>query len=68
MSIKDIESIINSQFDFTSKIMAKGDFETIRLPYFGKFTVNKNRVKHINKLKHESTRRSNNDKGQGSDT
>ena len=48
--------------DFTSKIMAKGDFETIRLPYFGKFTVNKNRVKHINKLKNESTRRSNNNK------
>ena len=43
--------------------MTKGNFETVRLPYFGKFTVNKNRVKHINRLKNESTRRSNNNKG-----
>ena len=30
--------------------MKKGDFETIRLPYFGKFSVNPNRVKHLNKI------------------
>ena len=63
LPVKDIEEIINSQFHYVSKIMAKGDFETIKLPYFGKFTVNENRVKHINRLKNESTRRSNNDKG-----
>ena len=33
--------------------MKKGKFETIRLPYFGKFCVNKNRVKHITRLKNE---------------
>ena len=48
--------------------MATGKFNTVKLPYFGKFTVNENRVKHINRLKNESTRRSNNDKGQGSNT
>ena len=34
--------------------MKEGKFEMIRLPYFGKFSVNPNRVKHINKLKNES--------------
>ena len=28
--------------------MKEGNFDTIRLPYFGKFTVNKNRLRHIN--------------------
>ena len=61
--LSQVEKIIDSQFKFTSIIMTKGNFNTVKLPYFGKFTVNKNRVKHINKLKNESTRRSNNTKG-----
>ena len=36
--------------------MAKGKFETIRLPYFGKFSVNKNRVNYITKLKNEANK------------
>ena len=32
------------------KIIRQGNFDGIRLPYFGKFSVNPNRVKHINKL------------------
>ena len=43
--------MVNHQFKFTEKIMKKGDFDSVRLPYFGKFSVNPNRVKHINKLK-----------------
>ena len=50
LPLKRVEKIINHQFKFIEKIMKKGDFETIRLPYFGKFSVNKNRVKYINKL------------------
>lgn len=53
LSIEDIEKIVNYQFKFVSKIMAKGEFDTIRIPYLGKFIVNKNRVKHINRLKNE---------------
>jgi hypothetical protein len=34
-------------------IISSGNFETVRLPYFGKFTVDKRRVKHINRLKNE---------------
>ena len=52
-SLKEITEIVNHQFKFTSMIISSGNFETIRLPYFGKFTVDKRRVKHINRLKNE---------------
>jgi len=51
LPFKKIEEIVNHQFKYVVKIMKKGNLETIRLPYFGKFIVNSNRVKHINKLK-----------------
>ena len=54
LPLKKVEDIVNSQFKFVDKIMKKGNFEGIRLPYFGKFSVNPNRVKHINKLKGEN--------------
>ena len=40
--------------------MRKGDFDSIRLPYFGKFSVNPNRVKYLTALKDKK----NNDKNQ----
>lgn len=46
---KVIKEIIDSQFKFTAMIIRKGNFDTVRLPYLGKFTVNPNRIKHINK-------------------
>jgi len=57
LPLSKIEKIIGHQFKYIEKIMKKGDFETIRLPYFGKFSVNPNRVKHINKVKNEKSRR-----------
>jgi len=51
LPLKKVKSIVEAQFDYVSKIMKKGDFETIRLPYFGKFSVNPKRVEHLNKLK-----------------
>ena len=51
LPLKKVEEMVNHQFKFTEKIMKKGDFDSVRLPYFGKFSVNPNRVKHINKLK-----------------
>ena len=51
LPLKKVENIVNSQFKFVDKIIRKGRFESIRLPYFGRFSVNPNRVKHINKLK-----------------
>tara|TARA_R100000808_G_scaffold23431_1_gene52007 strand:+ start:329 stop:559 length:231 start_codon:yes stop_codon:yes gene_type:complete len=54
LSLDNVEKIIDHQFKFVSNIMKSGNFETIRLPYFGKFSVNPNRVKYINKLKKDS--------------
>ena len=51
LSLKKVEEIINYQFKYITKIMKKGNFKMIRLPYFGKFSVNPRRVEHINKLK-----------------
>lgn len=48
-----IEKIINHQFKYTEKIMKEGKFETVRLPYFGKFSVKQKRIEHINKKKNE---------------
>jgi nucleoid DNA-binding protein len=42
-----VEEIISHQFKFVSKIINKGKFDSVRLPYFGRFHVNKNRLKHI---------------------
>jgi len=53
LPLQKIEQIVNHQFKFVEKIMKEGKFEMVRLPYFGKFSVNPNRVKHINKLKNE---------------
>ena len=63
ISLNAADKIISSQFKFIAKVMKQGNFDTIKLPYFGKFTVNKKRVEHINKLKDGVTRRSNNNKG-----
>ena len=53
MPLSKIEKIVNHQFKYIEKIMKIGDFETIRLPYFGKFSVNPKRVKYINKKKND---------------
>ena len=56
LPISKIEEIVSFQFKFVQKIMKKGDFESVRLPYFGKFSAKKERIKHINKLTDEAKR------------
>ena len=51
LPLSKIKKIINHQFKFAAKIIAKGKFEAVRLPYFGKFSVNKGRLKHIQNKK-----------------
>ena len=51
LPLNKVEEIVNFQFKYVSKIIKEGKFDAIRLPYFGKFSVNKNRVKHITNLK-----------------
>ena len=47
LPLKVVEDIVYSQFKFVSNIIKEGEFDSIRLPYFGKFYVNKNRLKYI---------------------
>jgi nucleoid DNA-binding protein len=53
LPLQSIDKIITYQFKYVSKIMKKGDFESIRIPYFGKFSVNPNRVKYLTALKNK---------------
>ena len=55
LSVEEVEEIVNHQFKYIEKIMKDGKFETIRLPYFGKFSVKQKRVEYINKNKNEDT-------------
>ncbi len=56
LPLQKVEDIVNSQFKFVEKIMKEGNFESIRLPYFGKFSVNPKRLKYINKLYNDKKR------------
>ncbi len=50
LPLSKIEEIINYQFKFVGETMKKGKFESVRLPYFGKFHVKKKRLEYIQKL------------------
>jgi nucleoid DNA-binding protein len=55
LPLKTVTDIVESQFKYAAKIMADGSFDTIRLPYFGKFSVKPGRLKNVNKKKDGST-------------
>ena len=57
LPLSKIEQIIDYQFIFVEKVMKEGKFEGVRLPYFGKFYVNKNRLKHIKKLSNDTRKK-----------
>lgn len=40
--------VIESQFDFIKYIIQRGDFETVRMPYIGKFEVSKVLLRKVN--------------------
>ena len=50
LPLKKVEEIVNYQFKYVSEVISKGKFEGVRIPYFGLFSVNPNRVKHLTKL------------------
>ena len=47
LPLSEVEEIINYQFNYVSEIMKEGNFESIRLPRFGKFSAKPGRIKHI---------------------
>ena len=54
LPLSKIKEIVEYQFKFAATTMKKGKFETIRLPYFGKFTVKRKRLAYIKKLSKKS--------------
>ena len=48
LPLEKVEKIVNSQFKYVAKIMSKGNFDSVRLPYFGKFHSKKERRDIIN--------------------
>ena len=51
LPLSKVEEIVNYQYKFIADIIKEGNFESVRLPYFGKFSVNKGRLKHIQNKK-----------------
>ena len=51
LPLNTIDKMINHQFKYIAKIMSLGGFDSIRIPYFGKWSVNPNRVKHLTAMK-----------------
>lgn len=46
---QDIEEAVNSQFKIAKTFLERDDMPTVRLPYFGKFIINKRKLNHIKK-------------------
>jgi nucleoid DNA-binding protein len=51
LPLKTVTEIVEYQFKYVTKVMKQGNFDTVRLPYFGKFSVKQGRVDYIKKLK-----------------
>lgn len=54
LSLSKVERIVGHQFKYLEKVMKEGKLEAVRLPYFGKFSVNPKRVKYLNKNKKDA--------------
>jgi len=50
-----IRKAVESQFQFVSKNMRKETLPSIRLPFFGVFKADPNRIKHLNNAKRKQT-------------
>jgi|TARA_B100000963_G_C22629733_1_gene674260 nucleoid DNA-binding protein len=54
LPLSKVEDIVMHQFKYVSKIMEEGNFDQVRLPYFGKFSSKPKRREYITKLKNGS--------------
>lgn len=48
LPISKVEEAVMFQFKYVGQTIKSGKFETIRLPYFGKFHVRPGRLKYLN--------------------
>jgi nucleoid DNA-binding protein len=47
-TIQEIQKCVEAQFSFIEKIIKRGEFDTVRMPYLAKFSVKPGRVKMLN--------------------
>ena len=57
LPLAKVEEIVYHQFKYVAKVIKDGDFESVRLPYFGKFHAKKTRVAYLNELKRKKNER-----------
>lgn len=57
LPLKVVEQIVFHQFRYASLIIKAGNFEMVRLPYFGKFWAKQGRINHLNRLKRSKLKR-----------
>jgi len=48
LSLQKIEEIVFHQFKFVAETIKEPGYQSIRLPYFGKFHAKKERIAHMN--------------------
>lgn len=51
VSMGEVELAVSSQFSFVREVMRKGDFEQVRLPFFGRFWVKPARKAYLDRNK-----------------
>jgi len=47
-TVQEIQKCVEAQFSFIEKVMKRGEFDTVRMPYLAKFSVKPGRVKMLN--------------------
>lgn len=57
MDEETVKKVVYYQYKFVSNIMSQGNFESVRLPSFGKFYVNPKRLEHIQRKSKEKNAR-----------
>ena len=55
LPLQTVSKVVDYQFKFITDIMKQGNFDAVRLPYFGKFSVNPNRLKYLQKKNDKKT-------------
>lgn len=48
LPLQKVEEAVYFQFKYVSDVMRAGKFESIRLPFLGKFHVNPRRLRYLN--------------------
>lgn len=57
LPLKVVEEIVFYQFKYVALVMKNGSFDSIRLPYFGKFWAKQGRIDHLNRKSESKKKR-----------